>query len=441
MTRPVSFLAFFWPANAVVLALMLRFPFFNQFSGWFGIFAGFMLADLITGNYFQLTVILTIANIISSSVSLFFINFFQINYKNYNKGLTFLSLFAICSLGGCLASAAFAVSTLPYVPNTFMSTDRLLTDFSMWLTSEMLNYILILPIILAFPSFSDLKKVIQDRRTKHYPIQKLFPVIAVIICVVLTYMFSGPGALLYPLAALIWAALSYRLFTVTVINFLVVLATYHSLNDFYLAVSADAYLTTAMSVRIGLCTLSLTPLILCIISQNRHELYQKVLYFANYDSLTQTMNRRYFFQMTDEMLLQYPKKAFSLLMLDIDHFKKINDQYGHYAGDQVLQQFAENIRHHLREDDFFARIGGEEFVILLKNIYGNEAQRISERIRYIIEQSPIELYGQAPLNITVSIGLTQHTQPQAPNIQQLINQADFALYQAKQHGRNQVISS
>ncbi|WP_228200224.1 hypothetical protein [Acinetobacter tianfuensis] len=75
-----------------------------------------------------------------------------------------------------------------------------------------------------------------------------------------------------------------------------------------MAVSADIYLTTAMSVRIGLCMLSLTPLILCIISQNRHELYKKVLYFANYDSLTQTMNRRYFFQMTDEMLQQHPKK-------------------------------------------------------------------------------------------------------------------------------------
>ncbi|WP_228200223.1 GGDEF domain-containing protein [Acinetobacter tianfuensis] len=134
-------------------------------------------------------------------------------------------------------------------------------------------------------------------------------------------------------------------------------------------------------------------------------------------------------------------------MLDIDHFKQINNQYGHYGhyghyvGDQVLQQFAENIRHHLREDDFFARIGGEEFVILLKNIYGHEAQRISERIRYMIEQSPIELYGQAPLNITVSIGMTQHNQPQIPNIQQLINRVDFALYQAKQHGRNQVIAS
>ena len=441
-SRPLSFLAFFWPANAVLLSLFLRFPSFNQSIGWVGAFCGFLAADLLTGNSFQLTFILTLANLISSSVSLFLINFFQVNYRNYNKGMTFLSLFVICSFGGCLASAAFAVSTIPYVPNSFMSNDRLLTDFSMWLTSEMLNYILVMPMILAFPAYTQLKKIIHDRRTKHYPIQKVFPAIAVMICVALTYMFSGPGALLYPLAALIWAALSYRLFTVTVINFLVLLATYHSLNDFYLAVSANAYLATSMSVRIGLCMLSLAPLILCIISQNRQELYKKVLYFANYDSLTQTMNRRYFFQMTEEMLQQHPQKAFTLLMLDIDHFKKINDKYGHYAGDQVLQQFAENIRNHLREDDFFARIGGEEFVILLKNIYGNEGQRISERLRYVVEHAPIELYGQEPLHITVSIGLTQHNNsPQVPNIQQLINQADYALYQAKQHGRNQVITN
>lgn len=438
-SRPLSFLAFFWPANAVLLAIFLRFPQFNQSFGWLGAFCGYMLADIITGNFLQLTTILTFSNLINAAVSLFFIQYFQINYRHYHQGLTFLGLFSICSFGGCLASAIFAVSTVPYVPNTFMSTDRLLVEFSIWWTGEMLNCILVLPLILAFPTFSELKKIILNRRSKHYPIQKIFPVLAVIFCVAMTYIFTGPGALLYPLAALIWVALSYRLFTVTVINFLVLLATYHSLNQFYLAVSPEIYLSTTMSVRIGLCMLSLAPLILCIISENRHQLYKKVLYFANYDSLTQTMNRRYFFQMSEELLKHHPKRCFTLLMLDIDHFKKINDQYGHYTGDQVLQQFAENIRHHLRDKDLFARLGGEEFVILLENIQSHEAERISERLRHIVENSPIQLHGQSDIPITVSIGLTQYGATSTETIQNLINKADLALYKAKEHGRNKVI--
>lgn len=440
-SRPLSFLAFFWPANAVLLAIFLRYPNLNTSSGWLGAFCGYMLADLLTGNFLQLTTILTFANLINTAVSLFFIQFFQINYRKYHQGLTFLGLFSICTFGGCLASAVFAIFTVPFVPNTFMSTDRLLVDFSMWWTGEMLNCILILPLVLAFPTYNEFKKIIHNRRSKTYPIQKAFPAIAVIFCVALTYLFSGPGALLYPLAALIWVALSYRLFTVTVINFLALLATYHSLNQFYVAVSPEIYLSTSMSVRIGLCMLSLAPLLLCIISENRHHLYKKVLYFANYDSLTQAMNRRYFFQLSEELLTLHPKRSFTLLMLDIDHFKKINDQYGHYAGDQVLQQFSEQIRQHLRDKDLFARLGGEEFVILLENIQHNEALRISERLRNIIETSPIQIHGQADIPITVSIGMTQYAATSPETIQNLINKADFALYQAKEQGRNKVIMS
>jgi len=193
--------------------------------------------------------------------------------------------------------------------------------------------------------------------------------------------------MLYPLAALIWAALTYRLFSMTLINAFVTILTYYSLTRFY-ATTHDtlADSTIYISLRIGLFMLALSPLILCIISQNRNELFKRVLYLANHDSLTRTMNRHFFFQ-KGEYLLQYANRMeFSVIMLDIDHFKRLNDDFGHHVGDKVLQHFAEIIRCNLRAEDLFARIGGEEFVLLLWNTEPSEARLIAERIRDLVEK-------------------------------------------------------
>lgn len=438
-SRPLSFLAFFWPANAFLLGCFLRFPQLNQFGGWLGACSGYILADLVTGNHLALTLFLTLSNIISVSVSLFFIQYFRINYLSYHKGLTFLALFCICALGGCLASATFAVFTIPHVPNTFMSTDRLWIDFGMWWTGEMLNCILILPLVLACPNGHELKIILADRRKKQYRLSDISPLLSIIVCVSLTYFLSGPGALLYPLAALIWAALVYQIFTITLINTFVLLTTYHSLNSFYLNESADSYLATAISVRIGLCMLSLAPLVLCIISRNRQLLYKRVLYLANHDGLTQAMNRRYFFERGEKILAQAKTSAFSIVMLDIDYFKQLNDRYGHHIGDLVLQHFSALIQQNLRDHDLFARIGGEEFVILLQDISANGAHNIANRLRYLIESTSIETPDGQHIHITASLGITHQHLPQQHNLQNLMNQADQALYQAKNQGRNQVI--
>ncbi len=246
--------------------------------------------------------------------------------------------------------------------------------------------------------------------------------------------------MLYPLAALIWAALTYRLFTMTIINAFVIILTYYSLTQFYATnhtILADS--TIYISLRIGLFMLALSPLILCIISQNRNELFKRVLYLANHDSLTRTMNRHFFFQ-KGEYLLQYAKTMeFSVIMLDIDYFKRLNDHFGHHVGDKVLQHFAQIVRNNLRAQDLFARIGGEEFVLLLWNTEPSEARLIAERIRDLVEKTPMHQSDGSPLYITVSVGITHQNEPQAQDLQNLINIADQALYQAKHRGRNQVV--
>lgn len=438
LTRPVTFFAYLWPANAVLLGLFLRFNKLNNLAGWLGAFTGYMLADLITDNYFKTTFFLTVANLLTVSVSLFLIHYVKLNYRNYNKGFTFLYLFTICALGGCLASALFAISTLPYIPHTFMSNQHLWVDFGMWWTGEIVNCITILPMILFCPTQEQIQKNIKTLKLKKFHFTDFLPLIAIFSSVAFTHIFLGPGALLYPLAALIWAALSYPIFVVAIINSIVGLVTYHSLSSFYLSDSSSAYLSTTISVRIGLCMLGFAPLILCIITSNRQLLYQQMLYLANHDSLTNTINRRYFFEKGEEYLSNQKNKSVSLIMLDLDYFKNLNDRYGHYVGDLMLQHFSNVVKENIRTGDLFARFGGEEFMILILNSSIEETQEMAERIRIAAESTPMQLEQQNLLFTTTSIGIAYQTLPTQANLQQLINDADHALYQSKSSGRNQV---
>ena len=192
-----------------------------------------------------------------------------------------------------------------------------------------------------------------------------------------------------------------------------------------------------MSVRIGLCMLMIAPLLLCIVSRNRHALYKEVLYLANHDPLTHVANRRFFFTETENLLKQNQFKSLTIIMLDIDHFKKMNDQYGHYIGDVLLQSFAATVKSNLREQDLFARMGGEEFVVVLKNTNLVEAEMIAERICRAVALSKTQV-AHAVLNMTVSLGVVHQVLPTQNSLQSILNQADRALYQAKTLGRNQV---
>lgn len=438
--RPHSFLAILWPANAVLLGLFLRFNSLNNIGGWLGAFFGFMFADLVTGNHFLLTLFLTLANLTNPLVTLFLLRRFKIDYKEFNKGLTFVYLVLISAVGGCLVSPLFAITTIPHIPNTFMQLDRIWIDFSMWWTGEILNLVAFLPIILAIPQMDTIKDYIAEKKQQSVRLQNSFPLLFVILSLGLTHFFIGPGAIMFPIGALIWAALTYNLFLVTIINCFVSMFLYNILSTYYLAESPDAYISTTLSVRIGLVMLALGPLTLSIISLNRQKLYHQILYLANHDGLTTAMNRRYFYEESERMVnpAKTNTKTVAILVLDIDYFKKINDSYGHAVGDKVLQDFTRIVQAQIRASDLFGRIGGEEFAILLKNVSLVKSVEIAERICNTVYETPIMLDNGQKLNISVSIGLSYQSLPYCTQFQQLINRADMALYQAKESGRNRL---
>lgn len=168
----------------------------------------------------------------------------------------------------------------------------------------------------------------------------------------------------------------------------------------------------------------------------------KLNHLAHVDPLTDVFNRRYFFDRAqNELELARQRDSHtSVLLLDIDHFKHINDTYGHNIGDQILVGLVLLCRQNLRETDTLARLGGEEFVLLLPNTAQTEARHIAERLRLMVQNTSIQT-DSGPLYVTISIGvMSQPTSDPMPPVQKLVQGADQAMYLAKRSGRNRVVT-
>jgi diguanylate cyclase (GGDEF)-like protein len=211
-------------------------------------------------------------------------------------------------------------------------------------------------------------------------------------------------------------------------------------------------------------TLNTSPLII-LDEQTNHLLYQSVIFInmievivvmtifsnqievnetrltrlATTDSLTGITNRHFFFEQGKDLLRLSNKhhRPFSLAIIDFDNFKKVNDTYGHMAGDSCLIETAKLVKRLCREYDIFARIGGEEFAIILPNTSGKDAEVIATNIQKTIENHIIFLTDNPHFSCTVSIGISSKSST-FDDFKSLLIQADKALYTSKEQGRNRV---
>jgi len=183
----------------------------------------------------------------------------------------------------------------------------------------------------------------------------------------------------------------------------------------------------------------LTEEFYCRVTQNIEtlEYIQMVREAAIKDFLTGLYNRRYFFDMGKKLFASAKRESLSILccMIDIDFFKKVNDTYGHDAGDIVLQEVSSILKNRMRETDIVARIGGEEFCILAVNMDQNEAEKIFDDLRKKIEQNNFNI-GDKQIKVTISLGLSIDY---GNSLDEMVSRADTFLFQAKKQGRNKVV--
>lgn len=175
-----------------------------------------------------------------------------------------------------------------------------------------------------------------------------------------------------------------------------------------------------------------------VLGLRRAYLYEEVQRLAITDALCGIFSRRYVLERMEGELSRSKKfqLSFSLLMVDLDNFKQINDTYGHLAGDAALKECARIIKDNLRQVDLIGRFGGEEFVIMLTETATEKTRMVSERIRKAVESTAFKAYDEK-LKITISIGASIFPED-ADNLHDLIDRADSALYTAKKSGRNKV---
>lgn len=199
----------------------------------------------------------------------------------------------------------------------------------------------------------------------------------------------------------------------------------------------DRTLTQYGVVFLGIVASILSCFVLGYIVVRR--LVMKLEHLSHHDALTGLLNRRAFEHLLDREVVRMQRygEHFTLLMLDVDHFKRINDCYGHAAGDAVLCAVSATLKEHAREVDRVARFGGEEFCLLLPQTLHEGAMLAAERLRQAVSQTSVAWNGEL-IKVTISTGLATSQGREEP-LSALLHRADEALYRAKAEGRNRVV--
>lgn len=437
LTRPLGFLAAFWPANAILLGLFVRFPRLASPWGWLAAIVGYVAADLLTGGKLHLTLWLTAANLVGVATGYVLFRRLELADRMLRRPQSVLYLFGIC----LIAAIATALVGAGIAPVAFGQS--LLTGLGFWFTTELVNGLIVLPVILTAPAWSlSFLRVGRPVRRWQADLLQLAPLLALLLSILAGLLVRGPGAIAFPVPALLWCALTYSLFGTVLLTLAVSVCILIAVSVGVLdAPTSSAYIDSTLSVRLGVIFLALGPLTVASINVARNELLRTLDYAANHDSLTGTLLRRAFIERSEACIAQQRGRAASVavLMLDIDHFKRINDQYGHAAGDTALIEFVAAITPALRADDLLGRLGGEEFAVLMPDVSLDAALRVAERLRNEVQGHAVALESGETIHLTVSIGLNWQAAAGA-QLRQMLLSADEALYQAKAAGRNQTVS-
>ena len=435
MTRMWTGLSYVWIANAVLLGLMTRFPGLANWAGWAGAGVGYILADLLMGAELAWTVSITTTNFLGVVAGYLLLRRLPSSILRLEQPVSIPWISAA-------AGVAAAVSALHrgLFPGGPAAQGFWQTSWT-WFSFEFANYLIVLPLILALPAWRPdaWRAARQSRKLK--PPKKL-PGIALLLSFFLMHEMGGPVAVAYPVSALLWCAISYPIFLTTL------LTTLFSFITLYLIWQGvmpglemeGATLQIALPVRVGVALIALGPIMVSSVMVARNRLLVRLTYLAEHDHLTGLYNRHAFTERAQRLLATLNKagRHHAVMMMDIDHFKRINDTYGHQAGDTLLSSFARVVEGRLRKQDVLGRVGGEEFAVLLPDCGLAQAQAIAERIRAQVEQEDWVVGINQTQAVTVSIGVASVEASADMPLLTLLEQADEVLYEAKKQGRNRV---
>lgn len=430
--RLIDELSLFWPLNAVLAALFVRNPFLNRPVYYFVCYSAMVVYDAFTTHWGWQSAIINLSNMVFIIVVARLLLRYSRTQDESNWALNAFNLFYTCLIGSILSSL------LGSIGSTGPSSDyrQFLSLFTDWFGEQFSTGVLMMPFLLmaTWPQW----KALPD-----FHLSKIYPLLGVIVSVIASVVIGGAGSLAFPLPALIWCAIRYPLPVTALVTLLTGGVEIILLANSIIAINPNMPLMVneMFSARLGIATMAICPLIVSVSVDAINRLIKQTSLRADYDYLTGVYSRSGLYEALKNKapLMHQPNQKLCVMLLDIDYFKRINDNYGHECGDIVLAAFARRLSQTVGNEGLVARLGGEEFVVACSTRSEEEGYAFAEQIRKDIELTAFR-YQQQTLFITVSIGLaatSTENQTLLDTFNSQLAQADKYLYLSKRNGRNQ----
>lgn len=290
LTRPVGFLAILWPANAILLGIMLRNPALASTASWLAAFAAYLAADLLTGGELNITLWLTAANLVGAITGNRLYHLLPARERRLGSPRSVLYLFLVC-----IGAALVAALTGGGAARVLFGRD-LVSGIELWFVTELVNNIIILPAMLSFPGWRRLLDSMDWRVTRRTALA-LLPAASLAVSCWLGAVVDGPGVIAFPVPALIWCALSYPIFATAVATMMTCAWMQIAIPAGIIELSAlSDTLHSINSVRLGIVLIALAPLTVASINATRNEALMKLSHAAEHDGLTGALARGAFME-------------------------------------------------------------------------------------------------------------------------------------------------
>lgn len=433
--RQPAELSLFWPINALLTAIFVRFSWLHRARYYLVCYSAMVCNDTLFSGWALPAFTLNGANIlfILVAVSMLIPRPGLINASGRVRNA--LSIFPACLLASIVCASWGALAQGLLVNEQFFQA------WGDWLSEQFSTGVLLLPLLLTLPRRPALWSVLRHWR-------RGWPIVALVLSIGAAALIGGGGSLSFPLPALIWCAIGYPLWLTSGLTLLtgiteIILVVHGVMN-----IQGDDSLLPLghlASARLGVATVAISPLIVAISMDAIRQLNHQLALRANHDFLTRQLSRSGLY----ERLYQLENsrdlcaRPVGVLLIDIDHFKAINDSYGHDAGDVVLVEVAQRMQQSVGQAGLVCRFGGEEFLVLLFDLPERAQLQHAETIRQRIMQQNIMVRGSA-VAVTVSIGIASG-RLESGNISEsfnrLVSAADKQLFISKRNGRNRTTSA
>ncbi|MBA0206781.1 GGDEF domain-containing protein [Pectobacterium aroidearum] len=444
----------FWPADILLFCFLIRYrsrdksiknKLLHSVILCIVGFLGMLLPAIYLENnqsFFEKIIHCAISSVFFITAWITLIIFFKIRGKTYSQLSKNYIFFIFISISiGSIFSALFYGMYL----STKTSDDNVFILSRKWFSEELSSGVIFVFLFLKLTR--NVKNIFKTstlsiKKTFKKPLFILYPII-IIFCIASLNITLSVLAIL----PLIYLSLSHSFNKII----LMCTATGIALNYIYINRLIDVHDTIEKKYlfelsylfQINTSVIIITVLIASFFINKNRKNIKRIELISNHDALTGMLNRRSLNQHMMNIInstRDEDNKVMSLLVLDIDHFKKVNDTYGHAVGDNVIREFSTTLKQYTRPQDLLCRWGGEEFLIIIQGLSVNDCLDIAERIRSIIEGAPLAISDGHIVRCTTSIGVSFFKLERIEDFHEAFKEADELLYMAKEQGRNRVNS-